>query len=178
LIVVLPAEKAAVIAKIGVEKRHAFDFLQDVESATAFGSYDDDEDTSIGEFWSQPMIDPHTHHMAGQGTTGDGIRNVPRLPASLSVRRCRHFGDTMHFIDRMTRISLNLRTIPHLHRRSALLRSLADLNRRLRRRMVSNGMITLDEEDQREPHDWPTLEDLTVDMMKYSIHFPLDPKVM
>lgn len=176
LIVVLPAEKAAVIAKIGVEKRHAFDFLQDVESATAFGFYEEEE-ANMGERWSQPMIDPHTHQWPGL-LSGEHIAHYPRLPASLSVRRCRHFGDTMHFIDRMTKISLNLKTIPYLQRGSALLRSLADLNRRLRRRMVSRGMITLDEEDNREPHDWPTLNDLTVDMIKYSIHFPLDPKVI
>ena len=37
LIVVLPAEKAAVLAKIGTEKREAFDLLQDAEQATAYG---------------------------------------------------------------------------------------------------------------------------------------------
>ena len=37
LIVVLPAEKAAVLAKIGNEKREAFDWLQDSEQATAYG---------------------------------------------------------------------------------------------------------------------------------------------
>lgn len=37
LIVVLPAEKALVLGKIGNSKRLAFDLLQDVEQATAFG---------------------------------------------------------------------------------------------------------------------------------------------
>jgi len=182
LVVILPADKAAVLAKIGVEKRLTFDFLQDVETATAFGFYDDVE-SRMGDAWSQPTSDPYTHHTEMQGNTGERqgyseIPRFPRLPESLSVRRCRHFGDTMYFVDRMTKISLTLKTVPHSHRSSVLSSNLEDLNRRLRRRMISRGFITLDEEDHREPHDWPTIDDITVDMAQYSIHFPLEPKVL
>jgi hypothetical protein len=188
LIVVLPAEKAVVIAKIGIEKKHAFDLLQDVESATAFGFYD--EQINLEESWDHSMAYSPGNLYVNSTTTGQDAAvddsmstrrdwfNFPRLPASLSTRRCRHFGDTMHFIDRMTKISLNLRAIPHIHRSSTLILSLEDLNRRLRRRMVSRGMITIDEEDNRGPSDWPTQDELTVDMIQYSIHFPLEPKVL
>lgn len=104
LIVVLPAEKATVLAKIGTEKREAFDLLQDAEQATAYG-YTMEPAHEIGEY-----VAPPTHHEAG----ADHVS--ARLPSSLSLRRCSHFGDTMHFIDRLTQISLDLRLVPTLQR--------------------------------------------------------------
>ena len=98
LIVVLPAEKAAVLAKIGTEKHAAFDLLQDAEQATAYGY------TAQG-----PGIDTSNIDKDLEPTPA-------RLPSSLSVRRCSHFGDTMHFIDRLTQISLDLRRMPTLER--------------------------------------------------------------
>ena len=92
LIVVLPADKAAVLAKIGTEKREAFDLLQDAERVTAYG-YSAEEDVG--------------HHV-GHG--------MPKLPSSISLLRCSHFGDTMHFIDRLTKISLDLRMVPAIQR--------------------------------------------------------------
>ena len=92
LIVVLPADKAAVLAKIGTEKREAFDLLQDAERVTAYG-YSAEEDTG--------------HHV-GHG--------MAKLPSSISLLRCSHFGDTMHFIDRLTKISLDLRMVPAIQR--------------------------------------------------------------
>jgi hypothetical protein len=93
LIVVLPAEKAAVLAQIGTAKRAAFELLQEAEQATAYGytfqSYDGVSST----------IDPDLEPCPS------------RLPSSLSLRRCSHYGDTMHFIDRLTQISLNLRLL-------------------------------------------------------------------
>jgi len=83
LIVVLQADKAAVLAKIGSEKREAFDLLQDAERVTAYG-YSDDTGT--------------------------------KPPSSISLLRCSHFGDTMHFIDRLTKISSDLRMVPALQR--------------------------------------------------------------
>lgn len=50
------------------------------------------------------------------------------------------------------------------------------MNRRLRRRMVTRGNVSLDVEDNREPDDWPHISDVSVDMLKYSVHFPLEPK--
>jgi len=90
LIVVLPADKAVVLAKIGTEKREAFDLLQDVERVTAYGFSSDN-------FWH-----------------GDG--STTNLPSSISLLRCSHFGDTMHFIDRLTKISLDLRGVPAIAR--------------------------------------------------------------
>ena len=84
LIVVLPADKAAVLAKIGTEKREAFDLLQDAERVTAYGYSSDDK--------------------------------MAKLPSSISLLRCSHFGDTMHFIDRLTKISLDLRMVPAIQR--------------------------------------------------------------
>ena len=92
LIVVLPADKAAVLAKIGTEKREAFDLLQDAERITAYG-YSAEEGTG---------------HHAGHG--------MAKLPSSISLLRCSHFGDTMHFIDRLTMISLDLRMVPAIQR--------------------------------------------------------------
>ena len=54
--------------------------------------------------------------------------------------------------------------------------ALAEMNRRLRRRMVTRGNVSLDVEDNREPDDWPHISDVTVDTLKYSVHFPLEPK--
>ena len=54
---------------------------------------------------------------------------------------------------------------------------LLEMNRRLRRRMVTRGDVSLDVEDNRGPNDWPLLSDMTADVIKYSVHFPLIPKV-
>ena len=98
LIIVLPAEKAAVLAKIGTEKREAFDLLQDAERVTAYGY------ATGGDLWHE------------YGAVGNSATNAARLPSSLSLLRCSHFGDTMHFIDRLTKISLDLRIVPTIER--------------------------------------------------------------
>jgi hypothetical protein len=168
LIVVLPAEKAVVLAKIGSEKREAFDLLQDAEQATAFGyTIPTDEDL----FYHGPNYCNRrgSHHQ----------RNEPGiLPSSLSLRRCSHFGDTMHFIDRLTKVSLDLRRVPRIHRHSYLQDNLREMNRRVRRRMVTRGDVSLDVEDHRGPDDWPVITDVTADMLRYSVHLPVDPKVI
>lgn len=151
LIVVLPAEKAAVLAKIGSEKRDTFDMLQDAEQATAYGYTVDAPEAGIAP---------------------------PRLPSSLSLRRCSHFGDTMHFVDRLTKISLDLRLVPTYHREDYLHEQLHEMNRRIRRRMATRGEVSLDVEDQRSPYDWPTVGDLTMEMLHHSVHFPLIPQTV
>lgn len=160
LIVVLPAEKAAVLAKIGTAKRAAFELLQEAEQATAYGytfqSYDGVSST----------IDPDLEPCPS------------RLPSSLSLRRCSQYGDTMHFIDRLTQISLNLRMLPPAERHEHLMNELNEMNRRLRRRMVTRGDVSLDVEDNRSFNDWPHISDVSVDMLKYSVHLPLEPKRM
>jgi len=103
LIVVLPAEKAAVLAKIGTEKREAFDLLQDAEQATAYGyTFQNVYDTSL--------------HATPQSFDSEVEPTPPKLPSSLSLRRCSHFGDTMHFIDKLTQISMDLRMVPNIQR--------------------------------------------------------------
>lgn len=120
---VLPAEKARVIAKIGTEKKSAFDLLQDAEQATAYGCrphYNSDP-TNTNDL----NLNQHANHHANQHANQHAYNNnnyekdhdlPPPLPASISLRRCSHFGDTMHFIDSLTQISLDLRLLPTLDR--------------------------------------------------------------
>lgn len=42
--------------------------------------------------------------------------------------------------------------------------------------MVTRGDVSLDVEDNRGPYDWPQLQDLTSDLLQFSVHLPLDPK--
>jgi hypothetical protein len=44
--------------------------------------------------------------------------------------------------------------------------------------MVTRGDISLDVEDFRGPFDWPNVEDLTMDMLQSSVHFPLVPQTV
>ena len=186
LILVLPADKAVVLAQIGSEKKSAFDLLQDVESATAFGYYGDDDDEEFDhrqhhdhnhndynhhEYYQH---DPH-HHI--ESLSIDKIYATPRLPESLSLKRCAHFGDTMNFIDQLTEISLKLRHVSLHHRKQMLHESLEELNRRLRRRMITEGSVSLDVEDNLGPYDWPSIGDISLESLKYSVHLPLEPTV-
>jgi len=57
-----------------------------------------------------------------------------------------------------------------------LFQHLHEMNRRIWRRMVTRGDVSLDVEDNRNPFDWPQTADLAVDMLKYSVHFPLIPQ--
>ena len=43
--------------------------------------------------------------------------------------------------------------------------------------MVTKGDVSMDVEDERGPNDWPHSEDVTTDMLKHSVHLPLEPKV-
>ncbi|GAX20930.1 hypothetical protein FisN_1Lh411 [Fistulifera solaris] len=156
LIVVLPAEKAIVLAKIGSEKRDAFDLLQEAEQATAYGYTSFDDENSLSHTTDE-------HHSV-------------RLPSSIGLRRCSHFGDTMHLIDRLTKVSSDLRRVPAAERESFLFHSLSEINRRIRRRMASKGDISLDVEDFQEAYGWPQLTDLTTDDIQYSVHLPLRPQ--
>ena len=96
LIVILPADKARILANIGMEKKCAFEFLQDVEQATAYGS----------------------------SLLNDNLGDVDRkrtlcsmlLPKNLSRLRCSHYGDTMHFIDLLSQLSRQLASIPIVQR--------------------------------------------------------------
>ena len=83
----------------------------------------------------------------------------------------------MHFIDKLTKISLELRSVPIVHRNAYLQDSLREVNRRIRRRMVTRGDVSLDVEDHRGPDDWPMTTDITSDMLMYFLHLPVDPKV-
>ena len=192
LIVVLPAEKAAVLAKIGTEKRETFDLLQDAEQATAYGSTsvgEEEEDhqqqqqqevlTSMIQQQREAMASSsgHPQHQQTQYHHHHYPHHKPsRLPSSLSLRRCSHFGDTMHFIDRLTKVSMDLRSVPVGQRESYLQENLYEMNRRIRRRMVTKGDVSLDVEDNRSPRDWPQLTDLTMEHLKYSVHLPLVPQ--
>jgi len=43
--------------------------------------------------------------------------------------------------------------------------------------MVTHGSVNLDVDDNYGPHDWPLVSDVTLDMLRYSVHFPLQPMV-
>ena len=43
--------------------------------------------------------------------------------------------------------------------------------------MITRGDVSLDVEDHRGPDDWPLISDVTSDMLMYSVHLPVDPKV-
>ena len=58
-----------------------------------------------------------------------------------------------------------------------LIQRLNELNRRLRRRMVTRGAVSIDVEDSLTNEDWPHFSDVTSDMLRFSVHFPLEPKV-
>jgi hypothetical protein len=168
-IVYLDAERAAVLKHIGNEKREAFDLLQEAEQTTAFGF----STTST-------TIDPSLLHH--QGYTTQQQQPLPnhlpkRLPSSLSLRRCSHFGDTMQLIDQMTELSLDLRHVPTIRRHAVLQEGLKEMNRRIRRRMVTRGDVSLDVDDHLGADDWPRMSDITADMIQYSVHLPMDPKV-
>jgi hypothetical protein len=196
LIVLMPADKAAIIARIGKEKQQEFEFLQEVEQATAYGHFVGDihplDNSHASAAYSYDQLHPlHPHQHQHSYSWQDQQHAHARLPSSLSVRRCRHFGDTMQFIDRLTEISLDLRMVPLSQREHYLHQRLYDMNRRLRRRMISRGEITLDVEDSMptsshghthhghgDPNDtsWPRIHDLSVDLLQYSVHFPLIPQ--
>ena len=176
LILVLPADKAVVIAKIGSEKKNAFDLLNDVECATAYGAYPDDDGYDDYDIYSQ---ENHTYHGSSSSASSSSRKmfTTPRLPASLSMKRCSHFGDTMNFIDQLTKISLRLKHIPVGGRQHVLEESLEELNRRLRRRMATEGNVSLDVEDHLGPYDWPSIGDISLESLKYSVHLPVEPIV-
>lgn len=44
--------------------------------------------------------------------------------------------------------------------------------------MITRGDVSLDVEDNRGPDDWPLLSDIATDFLRYSVHLPLDPKVI
>jgi len=172
LIIILDADKAAVLSQIGSEKKQAFDLLQEVECATAYGAYGQDYHDVFEHYEENAR-----QRKSSSFDEGDklGYYSTPRLPASLSQKRCSHFGDTMTFLDKLTQISLDLRMVPVHQRNQFLVNSLEEMNRRLRRRMITKGMVSLDVEDNRGPYDWPSIEDLSLECIHYSIHLPLEP---
>ena len=163
IIIVLDAERAAVLKHIGDEKHEAFDLLQEAEQATAFG-------------YSPMTADPNLFYQQQQHSPVP-IQLPKRLPSSLSLRRCSHFGDTMQFIDQMTELSLNLRHVPVISRDAYLQDGLKQMNRKIRRRMVTHGDLSLDVEDHLRADDWPRISDISADMIQFSVHLPMDPKV-
>ncbi|KAL7509426.1 hypothetical protein ACHAXN_009073 [Cyclotella atomus] len=183
LILIVQADIAQAIATIGAEKASAFNLLQDAEMATAFGMERRYE--VLSEF--NGVNDSMMYHSRDSATT-------TRLPKSISDLRCRHFGDSMHFVDRLSQISLDLRHVAPVHRKAHLQERLRDLNTRLCRRMISRGKISVDVESdltmngydnhytnqQQYPshhhhYQW-TEENIRQDMIQYSVHFPMEPQ--
>ena len=83
----------------------------------------------------------------------------------------------MQFIDQMTELSLNLRHVPVISRDAYLQDGLKQMNRKIRRRMVTHGDLSLDVEDHLRADDWPRISDISADMIQFSVHLPMDPKV-
>lgn len=171
LILIVQADIAAAIATIGAEKASAFNLLQDAEMATAFGVERMYED-HMGN-----IHNPQQHPYAPFTVAAGGVSSRP--PCSISDLRCRHFGDSMHFVDRLTQISLDLRHVPPIHRRSYLQSRLAELNQRLCRRMATRGRISIDVEPIEEAgHMFTHWSENNVreDMIHHSVHFPMEPQ--
>jgi hypothetical protein len=53
---------------------------------------------------------------------------------------------------------------------------LQELNRRIRRRMITRGDVSLDVEDHRGPYDWPLINDMSLNVIEHSFHLPLVPQ--
>ncbi|KAL9180128.1 hypothetical protein ACHAXT_008098 [Thalassiosira profunda] len=175
LILIVQADIAAAIATIGAEKASAFNLLQDAEMATAFGMERRYEDQHMGGGHSQQPYHPSvSSHASAAAEAADAS---PRPPRSISDLRCRHFGDSMHFVDRLTQISLDLRQVPPVHRQAHLALRLSELNRRLCRRMITQGRISIDVEDSVHASvpQWSE-ESIREDMIKHSVHFPMEPQ--
>eukprot|EP01082_Thalassiosira_pseudonana_P000768 g775.t1 g775 contig10:707224-708597(+) len=135
LILIVQADIAQAIATIGAEKASAFNLLQDAEMATAFGMermYEASESGGENVYGGGGSL-----RSSSSATSAAGAASRP--PRSISDLRCRHFGDSMHFVDRLTQISLDLRHVPPIHRRAVLQDRLRELNQRLCRRIVSKG---------------------------------------
>ena len=183
LILIVQADIAQAIATIGAEKASAFNLLQDAEMATAFG-VERRYESSDGGGVMNGMASYHTQ--SNEDT-------APKLPKAISDLRCRHFGDSMHFVDRLTQISLDLRHVPPVHRRSHLQERLRELNARLCRRMATRGRISVDVDLEYDPngelrhhppypyqphvvhHQW-TEDNVREDMIQHSVHFPMEPE--
>ena len=156
LILIVQSDIALVIAAIGAEKASAFNLLQDVEMATAFGIprwYETIMDSSGSSSMDDTTLDHHQQHHHHDRPSASSLPQQPdtsntnQNQLSISDLRCRHFGDSMHFIDYLTRISLELRCIyPISHRQSYLHSRLYEINRRLNRRMITRGLVSIDVE--------------------------------
>ncbi|KAL7521038.1 hypothetical protein ACHAWX_005732 [Stephanocyclus meneghinianus] len=182
LILIVQADIAQAIATIGAEKASAFNLLQDAEMATAFGmerTYENKDGGGVANGI------PGYRVASTEGTS-------PRLPKSISDLRCRHFGDSMHFVDRLSQISLDLRRVPPAHRRTHLQERLREMNERLCRRMVTRGRISIDVESSNSQdgqfgyhssyhhhsHPMPqwSEDNIREDMIQHSVHFPMEPQ--
>jgi len=174
LILIVQADIAAAIATIGAEKASAFNLLQDAEMATAFG---------MERMYEDHMGNIHNQQRPFASYTASAVVDTPgttssRPPRSISDLRCRHFGDSMHFVDRLTQISLDLRHVPPIHRRTHLQSRLAELNQRLCRRMATRGRVSIDVESLEGGHMFTHWSENNVreDMIHHSVHFPMEPQ--
>ena len=109
--------------------------------ATAFGTERQHENPALASCLGSAGV-PLASSLAAAATgVGDAVASASSLrppPRSIADLRCRHFGDSMHFVDRLTQISLDLRRVaPGIHRQNALMARLTELNQRLCRRMIT-----------------------------------------
>ena len=88
----------------------------------------------------------------------------------------------MNFIDTLTQLSLDLRQTPILQRSTLLQNRLEEINRRVRRKMYFKGNHPLEKEDyleegQSDDYYFPSIDDISQDMIRYSIQLPIEPSV-
>mmetsp|Transcript_14582 Transcript_14582/g.31716 ORF Transcript_14582/g.31716 Transcript_14582/m.31716 type:complete len:1109 (-) Transcript_14582:100-3426(-) len=200
LILIVQADIAKVIATIGAEKASAFNLLQDAEMATAFGmerryegqsTTDNTVNLNGAGYHGQHNPHQYQHYIpsvssptaSSAAAAASDTTSSSKPPRSISDLRCRHFGDSMHFIDKLTQISLDLRHVPSIHRQSHLQARVEELNRRLVRRMVSRGTISIDvEEGGGESQHYYNgggvwgEESVREDMIRHSVHFVMEPE--
>jgi len=126
LILIVQADIAAAIATIGAEKATAFNLLQDVEMATAFGM---ERSVDNHELYHQAIASTSAATAAtGVADSVSSSSSSCRPPQAISDLCCRHFGDSMHFVHRLTQISSDLRHLPPVHHQSHLQLRLAEWN--------------------------------------------------
>jgi len=90
--------------------------------------------------------------------------------------RCRYYGDAMQFLDQLTQLSSDLRRIPAVHRDQALQQGLQTINRRLYRRMTTQGQVTMDMPDDEITNSHsPPPPSLALDDLQHAVHLCMTP---
>ena len=175
-------DEGLLLAKIGIEKKAAFYLLRDARMATAFGYLNDGvasssmasaADHRCSHFWDTMQFIDQISQISLD------LRNVPVIYREVRIDVAPFY--VFFFLFFLWDLNLGNRSLfvylLIMCMKRVLQENLAEMNRRVRRRMITKGRINLDVEDGCGPFDRPLLSDISMDMLRYSIHFPMQPKV-